>query len=464
MANVLEENKKQLKKKSAEVAKIGFVLNEYKKLIVAVIGLFIAGAFYSLYVTTPVYETSAKIAIIQQEKSRGGAGAMAEAFGFTNNSVDLHTEKAVFSSVATIKRALEKIEHSVKYFSASRGKTIELYKETPFKVNIKDIPNKEIYGLMFKIKVLSSDEFILSIEYGFKQKLKDNIKVLLGKPSKLIKYRKKHYFNEVIENENFTIQVKKINFLEFDEYKFELITIESMIKTIKESIFLKEVKKDASVIRITLEDTVPLRSKEILDSIIDTYLEDSLEKKLLATKRALDYIDTELAKTKNSLDRSEKKLEEFKSLHGLMDVQTESKLIIEKLSKLESSLGEVDIQERTFSILYKEFENGNYAALGSFSLQQPIITSLIGDLQKAISQRDKLLIDYTQEYPEVIKLSAQISDLKRAIEDAIEGISANLKERKNSLIEQIITNESKLNRLPIAERRYVNLLRKTKFK
>jgi uncharacterized protein involved in exopolysaccharide biosynthesis len=105
--------------------------------------------------------------------------------------------------------------------------------------------------------------------------------------------------------------------------------------------------------------------------------------------------------------------------------------------------------------------NQNLAGLsvGSITFADPALTILIKSLHEQASQKETLLLDYTELHPDVVKLNQTISTLRRQIIASLKNNLKQLEQRKKSLNDLIFKFKKSLETLPKQERELTRLTR-----
>ena len=128
----------------------------------------------------------------------------------------------------------------------------------------------------------------------------------------------------------------------------------------------------------------------------------------------------------------------------------------------ESKIQELDIEENIMKNLFQYISNNqNLAGLsvGSITFADPALTILIKSLHEQASQKETLLLDYTELHPDVVKLNQTISTLRRQIIASLKNNLKQLEQRKKSLNDLIFKFKKSLETLPKQERELTRLTR-----
>ena len=156
------------------------------------------------------------------------------------------------------------------------------------------------------------------------------------------------------------------------------------------------------------------------------------------------------------------KLEKFKKVSNTAELSTKTQLIIQKMSDYESRLVDISIEEKMLDSIYTQVKSGknlSTLSVGGINLRDSGLTDLISKLQDAVLKKKLLRKDYTEAYPEVVKLSARISQLKAMIKNTVKSLKENTSDRKELIQNSLLQHEKRLKDLPTDERIYGRLER-----
>jgi capsular exopolysaccharide synthesis family protein len=447
---------------NGDFKKILNVLGKQKALSLFIVLLFLLGGMAYAYFTQPTYETYSTIEVSNDNLDLS-LDAVVRGGGISDEATLIDTEVEIIKSRHLIKKALENVGYNIRYFTTIGYKERELYKTSPIEITELKVKDPLFYNTKFVIEPINETSYKIYTDSGsIKDSIKKSITSLLGKKTRELKYSGQHEFNERIDNNYFSLVVKKVGELENSKYSFVSLDKDRAVDDVSERLSVFSLSKNGSIIKMIYQDNSAARAKDFLDNLVNIYLDQSIEKKTSQASSALTFVDQQLQEVSKKLQSSAVKLENFKEENNLVDIQTESQTTLTSLSNFKNQLSDIQIQESAFNALYDEFKTGNYGAVSSLSLQYPVLGRLLDDLQRAKSERIKLLSIYTDLHPDVAQIDEKINDTKMALESAIESISDSIREKKRSLEDTLYNSETKLLKYPEKERELADLQRKYK--
>lgn len=163
--------------------------------------------------------------------------------------------------------------------------------------------------------------------------------------------------------------------------------------------------------RISFSSEDPDRSFEVLNAVINVFIEDSARKKREESLGAFTFIDAQVQTYKRQLELAEEKLKEFKgqSLDG-----TEAS-VMGRIAQLRNDIEALKItSEETqarINLIQQQLSNE-----GQYQQTKGQIDELRQRRQTLQSQLEQMLLSYQDNYPDVVSLRGQIAELDASIE------------------------------------------------
>jgi hypothetical protein len=286
-----------------------------------ILSITVLGSIWYLLTATPIYQTDATIRIKETPQAQTKDIIISALSG--SGSINLDTEIDILRSRYMISKALENINYKVNYFKRTLFKDVEIYKNPPFTVNIIEKNDKTLDGTFINFRPVDEQSF--EISYG------GSLIAGLGLIDDF-KYKKIHKYGEPVNLGSVVISIQKNGNLENDTYRFKLNDKASVINAIQSKLQIYKTSKESHLIKIVYQDNVPQRAKEFVDALTKKYIQQTIEEKTLSATQQLKFINQQLDIINRNLRESEVKLENFKKENRLMDIGTETNVIIQKLS------------------------------------------------------------------------------------------------------------------------------------
>ena len=448
------------------------ILLRFKYLIIVITLLAGLYASYKAYFKPSIYRAMNKIELKRSEMARGSNDMVAEALG--GGVSDYEKEIEVLRSKYMALKALEYIDLSTRYFVEKNYKINELYKQSPFVVNV-EFMSSELYFQKINITPVDDDTFKLEIKdqpspiqkiLSFSSTSDDNVK-----------FSKVYSYGEDVSTELFKLKIEKIHDMQAKHYYFSYVPNRYMEGMIRGGLNASMTSRNGSIMAISYEDNVPKRAQDIVKAVTQAYIEDQIDRHHEKADRTLKFIDAQLADISKVLDASANKLKTFKQTKSIVNLENSAGEVSRSLKEAKEVLRNLILQESILENLKEYIENNenlNAISISSESLTNQSIYEKI-DLYHELSKKQRsLLASVTEFHPDVISITSEMRLLKDNIEflvksslknlqSKIKVIKESMKEYKDALyaIPQKAGTLATLNRsYSINERMYTFLLEK----
>jgi uncharacterized protein involved in exopolysaccharide biosynthesis len=162
--------------------------------------------------------------------------------------------------------------------------------------------------------------------------------------------------------------------------------------------------------RITFQDHSRQKTLEVVETLLNTFVEQTLGTKRTGQESAQRFLDDEIAELERRLTDSEQRLAEFK-MSGEQQVRQQLALAETRRTELQRQLSGEDPFLFNFD---NAAQNGNNEAGGD-------IPARIAELEKRLQE---MLLRYTEKHPEVIAVRDTITELKRRQQEELDRLKA----------------------------------------
>lgn len=447
----LETNKNH-NEDEIDLKQIFEVITKNKKLI-AIITLFVflLSLIYA-YFSTNIYSTYSTIEI--PAKSQPSMPTEIDIFaGGLGGDQDLHNEIEVLQSRELLLKLLEIAPLNIRYFSEGLLKNKELYTNKPFDLNITKSSNHIAGNVVFKIDIIDNKSY--NIEVKFKNNNKQKIE--LGGV---------YNFGQTVKTDYLTFNLNKTKYLSKSNGSFKIIytpNIDNFIDSfIRTNLGVAPINKDASVVKLTYSDNDAARGVDILNSLVKLYFTQKLDLQQMETKSKLKFIDDQLKITYADLANSEKSLKDYKQKNTIASIPNSSTVLLNQIVDTDTQKSQIDIKLNILQGLMDQIKSTNNistVSIDALGLQASPISTMIMSLQQKSAAKNALLVDYTNQHPDVLRTSKEIDELKRSIKGSINSLYASTKKQQSDLQTSKNLYENTLQQMPAQELNLLNLNR-----
>ena len=457
------ETVNQIQNNEIDLKEVFKTIFRYKFSIIFITLLFMIGSVIFAYLKPNIYSASSTIELVEDNKQAlDSADFMLQAFDGGSANVDNEIE--VIKSRFLAQKAFAYLNLKTRYFTTRNYRVLELYKDSPFVVTSSFIDDLA-YGKEFILTPIDDETFNLKIKaispYNMIGLLK-TAGLIDIEPSDKVFYNKIHRYNETINSEFFTINIKKLHTISNKEYSFYFMTNIQLFDQFKENISVAQLSPKATIIKLTYQDQSSLRAKELLDAIHKAYTNQEIEYKTKEANLTLSFIDRQLDSINARLKKSETKLEIFKEENNVIGLGEQAINTTQQLTDYEAKLEQIETELNILTNLnqyIKTNQDLTGLTIGAVNFADPALGTLVTNLQEQATNKSTLLVDFTELHPDVLKASQNISRLKRSIKTALSNNIRQLSSRRGSMKKVIAKFNRSISTLPKQEKELSRLTR-----
>jgi capsular exopolysaccharide synthesis family protein len=184
------------------------------------------------------------------------------------------------------------------------------------------------------------------------------------------------------------------------------------------------------VVQVGVNSTSAQKASMLANTVMDTYLKRQLDNKLANVLRANKELGLSLEKMRQDAETAQARVQEYKNAHGLFSAEGAT-MAEQEVSTLNQqiAIAKADAAEKAarYAAAEAQLRSGSAgadvgAALGSETIKE--LRKQEAELSVKLAQ---LQTDFTPEYPEVKRVSAQLKDVRVQIQSEINRILSSLK-------------------------------------
>ncbi len=209
------------------------------------------------------------------------------------------------------------------------------------------------------------------------------------------------------------------------------------------------------VIQVEYTDNNPEYAALVVNTVVDTYIEERLNSKFKATQKVTNWLDGRLKSLKEQVRISEAIVEEYKAKNNLIS-GARYEMTAQQMSEMNSMLVIAKSERAEAEAKLQEVEKLSKSSRG-FDNDMAVVNSRnIQDLKKVetdlLRKKADLASRYGPKHPSIININAELSDVKSKMRSEIAIIKENIKselalaEKKVSLFEANLEEVSGLKR------------------
>ena len=424
-------------------------------IILSVFVLMVFGYLY-LRVATPQYTRSATV-LIANDRMTGGMGAemqiLSDITGMRANGI-VQNEIYILKSRPLMQEVVEDLSLNVKYFHKSNILTTsEMYRNSPIDFSLISGSEKNRYPAVAIEFEVNEDTTSYTI-----RKLSFVSSVADAKHPERKEFKGKTYnFGDAINLPDHNVAVlSKTEYsqsLEPGKYSVSHTSPKKTAKyySSKLSAGTTDYKERSSVISLSIQDNIPSRADDILNSLIDKYNKDTKNFLSLSTSNTLAFIDERLASLETQLGDIETEVRNYKTDNTLLDFMLQSETMIKKGTEYDAKLTQLEIQLQ-FLDMIKEYlskkENEFSLLPANIGIEDQGLTTMISDYNNIVIERRRLMLGASESNPRILALTNQIQDMNKAILLSINQLRDAYQYQYDVVLKESLADKSKMAEIP----------------
>jgi capsular polysaccharide biosynthesis protein len=371
--------------------------------------------------------------------------------GAFHDYTDNYNAIRVVKSYDLIKNAIDRLNFNTSYFIVGRLRLQEVYESLPFGVN-KSSVNSGLFERLMYVRFIDENRYELSFKTG----AEDFVKVF--------------YFDRPAVNENFNITISKArgidkeNVKPLKENRYAIQFHNPSTLVIKYQAALNcEIPDYTGIIQLTVEDILPQRAVQFLDTLGQVYIENTLQTKLALNKRTLEFIDLQIAELSEIISGIENNLQNYRQNKSIYNLSKEEEIVFNLLTDAQVKQKQLALQIDAMNQIEKYIiEDNNADVLPPsyyMSLEDDFIKKNMEELYALQLQKSEGYFKTTKSSYEVSEINNKIKILKTIVLNYLNNTEKAAKEKIASFKKIETENESKIGEIPIKQREVLNIQR-----
>lgn len=443
-----------LASEKANSKNIGQLISHYTKywylfLLSIIICLSISYAYLKYY-AVPEYAISSSL-LVKEDKG-GGAGSE-ESFNLNifASSKNLNNEIEILESSSLMERVVGALGLTTTYHKVGSFRNIELYgTQPPIKVIVDKLnPN------------ISNQDVVITLKEGNRFDLEENDK------------HTSYSFGQQIHRPyaDFTIvadsNAQLLNSYANSKLIVGLHSLKTVANNFSQSIAIKPVSKDATVVKVSMTDAIPERGRDIINKLVEVYNQEALEDKNQTATNTIHFLDERLKFLTSELTGVEKKVQKYKSENEVTDMTSQASSYLEQANDYNKKLSDWDTQISVLKSIESYLtKNGNQYRLvpSALGIQDPTLSALIGKFNELQFERERMLRTTELSNPLVVNIDQQLTNLQSNILENLRNIKNGLLITSNNLRANSGQFKSRIQQVPMLERQLQDINRQQETK
>lgn len=308
------------------------IVRRRKILILTLLSVLILTVLYT-FCTKPVYEASATLHVRDDRMKKDMLGGLSIA---VSNPIDAELE--ILKSRTNAERVVRHLH--LDWRVTKKTDRLE------FKIHdfFSSAPKPE-----YKIELKSQDTFTV----------RDNEGNLVGEGKS----------GQLLEQPGFRLLIKDLKGKKEGSFHLTLEPFDISVRTLQEKVKAVELGKRTSLIHTSYMNSDPVLARDVVNALIQAYIEQSVSLKTEEANRTVEFVEEQLKQLRRNLDDSEINLQKYKSATGIMTMDKEADVLIQKIKEKELERKKLEVDKQAL-LLYHTKE---YPAVKSIEKRQEAI-------------------------------------------------------------------------------------------
>jgi capsular exopolysaccharide synthesis family protein len=401
---------------------LGQIISRHWFLPFVIMAIFSGVAFLYLRYTKPIYQSSAVLQLVEEDKMKQALGE--GALGVVNQGADLNKTIEFLRSEFLFEKAINSINTQVSIFSEGKLLTKDLYKSTGIVINPIKLYDSSLCAQRIDIQIASNSSNLIELHYVKNGSKKTARGLLNGK----------------IKNEDFIIEIKgsKTELLEIvnnNKLYFTINKRQVLKKDWMSKLTVMPVDPTAKTIQITFDHYNPVLCRDVVQALLNAFFKYEEQVGKQNNEKVISYVSQQLDSLSRVLKSARDSVTNFQRREKITDPKTESESVSEKMNELKRKLLEYEEELVTVYLIRGKISQDPDRVdvyklipemIGKKSFEGSLIRQ-IEDLNKLLEKRDDLLDDVTEEHGDYKKNKKKIELRQASLKKSISVIEERIK-------------------------------------
>jgi succinoglycan biosynthesis transport protein ExoP len=206
----------------------------------------------------------------------------------------------------------------------------------------------------------------------------------------------------------------------------EAARLEPFVSSLQAGLKVDPVKEErlqyteTRLISIKFTHANPVVAAKVANAVANAFVLSNLEQKTKFTATTGDFLQKRIAELQSQIRSDEEKLINYAKGHEILSLDAAQNTVVDRLSGLNKSLLEAENDRKIAEAAYRvSQEPGASAVLSAGSTKE-----LEGKLSTLKQKRAQLLVDNTEEWPEVKEVEKQIAAVEKDIQESRSSVAS----------------------------------------
>jgi tyrosine-protein kinase Etk/Wzc len=427
-------------------------LNDWWIFLISFIVCLSLGVFF-LKFKRPLYQVHASI-LVEDDKKGGdlsSSDVLGDLSGLLNTKSSVDNEAQILQTRFLMEKVVRDMRLNVSYFAQGILKNYELYRSPILidPVRIRDT----IISTSVDLTIVNKNQMDLSYENDSTS----------GTVKKRVKFDQPFRIEGV---GSLRIRKSALAAADSGDYNFRIVSIDNAVAKFMTDLTVAVPNKDVSTINLELNHPIPAKGEDILNKFISVYQEENQNDKNQIADSTISFINNRLIYVSSELNDVEGDIQAFKQKNNLADITEQSKALVANSTDYVNRLAQIETQLSMISALedYLKDEKNERVLPSAIIPDDKVFAGLVDRYNTLVLERERQLLSYTSDNPQVINIDQRISSLRN---DMLVNLASSRRSAfisKQDLEKSTGKIEGKIHDVPQQERKFMDLSRTQQIK
>ncbi len=240
----------------------------------------------------------------------------------------------------------------------------------------------------------------------------------------------------------------------------------SVSKVLAKKLSVAFASKDATILNITYKTPVVNEGIDFVRALVDFYNIDAAKQKNQGTEKTEEFIESRLASISKELALVEEEVERYRRNKNLIDISEEAKIYLAQTGMTDEMLAELELQKNLVDYVENFLKDpaNEYAPVPVLGLNDEGLSKLVGEYNKTLQQRERLLHSSSESNPIMVELTREAQTQRVLVLKGVESVRKGLEIKGRDLARQDREMEDKIKNVPQYERELSDIIRQQRIK
>ncbi|MGL5318094.1 MAG: GumC family protein [Bacteroidales bacterium] len=426
----------------------------YWKWILASVLLFVGLGFFYLQTKNKIYQVSTTV-LLNDEKgnARSDLGVFQEMGILSGAGANVENEMEVMRSKDLMSGVVRELQLYTKIHEKRGLRRVNLYKQSPIAVEVAPEVVEHLPGaLTFVLKKTGENQYSVKGRIGevaFARTF-DSFPYDLSLPQGRVMLRTTPFHQEKA----------------WTSLEIAVVDPADVATTLSESVDFAMVKKNGSIVRLSMRTDNTAEGKDILAKVIENYNEETITSRNETAMSTERFINDRLVLLQKELASVEKNVEGYKKSNKLTNIEAESGLFIEQTGEVDKQRADIETQLNILSYIdefVKKPEN-LFRIVPNIGITDAGLLKVIDEYNKLLLTRERTLRTTSEDNPTIRSINGDISSMRASILGGIEVVNRSLSIAQKDIAKKGNNISQRIKEVPRQERELLEIMRQQKIK